>query len=496
MKQGCVYLVGAGCGKADLITLRGKKLLENCDCVVCDDLIDSAVLNFAPAEAQRIYMGKREGRHSAKQKEISATLVKLAAQGKIVVRLKGGDPFVFGRGGEEILALKQAGIPFEEVPGISSAIAIPAGAGIPVTHRGLSRSVHIITGHTADTPDDLPADLFHLAKSDGTLVFLMGLSKLELIAQKLLEYGRAPDTPAAVISGGNSPNPATVRGTLNDIAVKARGVCSPAVIVVGNVAALDLSPTICLPLQAVRVGVTGTRRMCEKLAVSLESLGSETVELSRTKVKVFPPDSRLTALASPEKKWLVFTSPNGVQVFFDQLRAMRLDVRKLDACRFAAIGPVTAAALEEHGIFPELCPEKHTSAGLAQALIETVVPDEEIYLLRSAKGAAVLKELPEQIGFSVMDIPLYDTIPDPNCPVLDEVSLNRLDYLVFSSMGGVEEFFLQYKILPQNAVPVCIGPVTSAALSKHTERPPLVAKDTGADHIMEIILQHQKKELL
>lgn len=239
---GSVALVGAGCGKADLITVRGLRILQRCQAVVYDDLIDPALLEAAPESARRIYMGKRRGAHSASQEEINDTLIALARSGLRVVRLKGGDSYLFGRGGEEMLALKAAGIPCQEVPGIPSPIGIPAEAGIPVTHRGLSRELHIVTGHTADTPDGLPADLDTLAALDGTLVVLMGLNQLPRIAERLLAAGKAPDTPAAVISGGNSPNPCTVRAPLSNLPQAAReaGVHAPAIILVGEVAALEL----------------------------------------------------------------------------------------------------------------------------------------------------------------------------------------------------------------------------------------------------------------
>lgn len=235
-RKGKVALVGAGCGKADLLTLRAMRLLRSCDAVVYDDLIDPEILNMAPESARRIYMGKRSGAHSASQEAISQTLITLAREGLNVVRLKGGDPFVFGRGGEEALALKEAGIPVTVVPGISSAIAIPGEAGIPVTHRRLSREVHIITAHTADEGGNYG----RYGALEGTLVFLMGLSRLEAIATQLIAGGKSPETPAAVISGGNAPIRQTVRGTLANIAVKARDVRAPAVIVVGDVAGLEL----------------------------------------------------------------------------------------------------------------------------------------------------------------------------------------------------------------------------------------------------------------
>ena len=268
-KKGFVYLVGAGCGSADLITVRGLRLLQSCDAVVYDDLIDPALLAQA-AHAEQHPAGKRCGRHSMPQSEINSLLVRLGQSGKTVVRLKGGDPFVFGRGGEEFLALQAAGVPCEEAPGISSCIAVPAAAGIPVTHRGASRSFHVITGHTAQTGDTLPESLEALAALHGTLVFLMGLNSLEQIAARLTAAGKPPETPAAVVSGGNAPHPATVRGTLADIAEKARAarVQAPAVIVVGAAAALELCAPAApvLPLAGVRVGLVGTPAFTERPA--------------------------------------------------------------------------------------------------------------------------------------------------------------------------------------------------------------------------------------
>lgn len=237
---GRVALVGAGCGRADLITVRGLRLLQQCRAVVYDDLIDTALLDTAPAGAERIYVGKRSGQHSAPQAEINAALIALAQRGGLTVRLKGGDPYVFGRGGEEALALQRAGIPFEVVPGITAAIAVPAEAGIPVTHRGVSRAVHIITAHTQDETSDFSR--WAALAADGTLVFLMGLQRLPQIAAGLLAGGLPPQTPAAVLSGGNAPHPAAVRASLGEItdAARAAGVEAPAVIVVGDVAGMEL----------------------------------------------------------------------------------------------------------------------------------------------------------------------------------------------------------------------------------------------------------------
>lgn len=241
-ESGKVYLVGAGCGAADLITVRGLRLLERCGAVVYDDLLAPELLDAAPEGAERIYVGKRRGRRSMAQEDINALLISRAREGKTVVRLKGGDPFVFGRGGEEALALQAAGIRWEYVPGITSAVAVPGWAGIPATHRGVSRSVHVVTAHTADSPDGLPEGFEELARLPGTLLFLMGLSRLGEIARRLIGAGLPPETPAAVISGENAPRPMAVRGTLGDIAEKAReaGAEAPAVIAVGGTAGMDL----------------------------------------------------------------------------------------------------------------------------------------------------------------------------------------------------------------------------------------------------------------
>ena len=239
-KDGKVYLVGAGCGAADLITVRGLRLLEGCGAVVYDDLLARELLDAAPESAERIYVGKRRGRHSMAQEDINALLISKAREGKTVVRLKGGDPFVFGRGGEEALALQAAGIRWEYVPGVTSAVAVPGEAGIPVTHRGVSRSFHVATAHTADAPDGLLSHLEEMARLPGTLVFLMGLSRLEEIARRLTGAGLSRSTPVAVIGGKNAPR--AVRGTLGDIAERVRetGTEAPAVIVVGGTAGMDL----------------------------------------------------------------------------------------------------------------------------------------------------------------------------------------------------------------------------------------------------------------
>ena len=490
-KTGCVWLIGAGCGSADLITVRGLRLLRQCDVVVYDDLIDSALLAEAPRQAKRIYMGKRCGKHSAPQEEISRVLVEEAQSGRRVARLKGGDPYVFGRGGEEALALRDSGIPYEEVPGISSAIAIPAAAGIPVTHRGVSRSLHIITGHTA--AGGLPDGAAHLAALDGTLVFLMGLSHLEQIAGSLLETGKSPDTPAAVISGGNAAHPAAVRATLGTIAQRAReaDVRPPAVIVVGGTAGMDLSGTMDKSLRGVRVGLTGTDEMAARLRSVLEPLGASTWHVERALVEELPTEEGLEALFR-DRRWLVFTSANGVETFFRRLRRERVDLRRLSVCKFAVIGAATGAALERNGILPDLCPSDYTSESLAAALTERVSPEEDVVLLRSQEGTQQLPALLREHGIPVRDVHIYTVRTDMETAETDKEVLETLDYLAFSSASGVERYFEVHGAVPEGTVCVCIGGVTAAALRARYEKPFLTAASISAEGIAETVLKHRR----
>ncbi|MCI8478686.1 MAG: uroporphyrinogen-III C-methyltransferase [Oscillospiraceae bacterium] len=488
---GIVSLVGAGCGQADLITVRGRDLLRRCQVVVYDDLIDPALLEEAPSDAVRIYMGKRRGSHSASQEEICAVLIKHARAGKQVVRLKGGDPFVFGRGGEEVLALQAAGIPWEIVPGISSALAIPALAGIPVTHRGISQSVHIITAHTAGTADGLPACFDALAGLDGTLVFLMGLSQLSNIICRLKAAGKPDTTPAAVISGGNAPYPAIVRGTLADLEqqVQKAGLLPPAVIVVGPTATLALT-SMSLPLAGIQVGLTGTKAMTDKLAAGLRQYGAQVFLAARSVVRELPLSYDLSTLGDGKSRWLVLTSANGVNLFFQAARRQKLDLRRLAACRFAAIGPATAAVLAEYGIQADLCPALSTTQALGEALCQAVPPGMEILLFRSLLGSKPLARL-LAAQHPVQDIPLYTLEQDIQLAAAAHQRLSTTRYLVFSSASGVDLFFQAHGPIPVGAVCVCIGEVTASALKERYTGPMYTAPEISATGIVQAILDHR-----
>ena len=484
---GFVSLVGAGCGPAGWITVDGLHRLEGCTALVYDDLIAPELLEAVPEQAKKLYMGKRLGRHCASQEEISQTLISLAREGHRVVRLKGGDPFVFGRGGEEVQALQRAGIPFEVVPGISSAIAIPGQAGIPVTHRGLSRSFHVITAHTADGSMD---QLDQLAGREGTLVILMGLSQLPAVVQRLMAAGLAPDTPAAVISGGCAPHPAAVRAPLERLpeAAKQAGILPPAVIVVGETAALELSATIPRPLEGVRVALTGTPTVQGRLRQALEELGARSFSLMTTQMVEGETNFDWKRL-SDGPSWVVLTSQNGVEQLFRVLDRVGMDLRGLAPCRFAVIGPATGAALRRHGITPDLCPGVHTTRGLADALLKVVSPGQPVRLFRSRLGS---RELYSRLAcnFPTEDVPLYDLRPDAVSREMLQAGLEKADYLVFASASGVELLLDAGVTLPHRLTCVCIGPVTARALAERYSAPFLTASDISSAGIAATVVAH------
>lgn len=487
MNCGTVILVGAGCGRRDLITLRGLRALQNCQAVVFDDLIDRAILDFAPKNAERIWMGKRSGLPSAAQEDICAALIRLAREGKNVVRLKGGDPFVFGRGGEELAALEKAGVPWEEIPGITSAIAIPAAAGIPVTCRRLSRSVHIVTAHTAGD-GGLPEDFDRLAALEGTLVFLMGLKRLPEISKRLIAAGKNPETPAAVLSGGNARYPADIRGSLRRLPDLAReaDVKSPAVIVVGPVAALSLKSEAKRPLAGLRVGLTGTPDMQDKLSVLLEAQGAQVFSLQE--MEVIPRPFALEGLLE-NCPWIVFTSPRGVDRFFQAFRDEGRDVRSLAGCRFAVVGAATEETLWKHGIQADLRPETFTTAALGEALAQRVSKGTPVLLLRSAQSDNTLTARLEREGLSVQDIRIYDVRPGVNRRTGQTADAAEADYLVFSSAGGVRAFLKEFDRIPPRAVCAAIGEVTAAALTGHAAQI-LTASEASAVGVVQAILSH------
>jgi uroporphyrinogen III methyltransferase/synthase len=457
-----VYLVGAGPGDPGLLTVRGAELLAIADVVVYDRLASPRLLDLAPVAAERIDVGKAPGRHATvgmAQADIDRLLVERGQSGATVIRLKGGDPFVFGRGGEEAEALLAAGVPFEVVPGVTSAIAAPAYAGIPVTHRGLSTHVTIVTGHEDPTKEASDTDWAALARAGGTLVVLMGAGRVASIAQLLIEGGRAPDTPVAAVRWGTHPRQRTIRSTLARIGAEV--VEAPSAIVVGPVAALDLAWFERRPLFGRRVVVTRAREQASALHARLVDLGAEVIELPAITVK--PLEFELPNLS--EYVWVVLTSANGVDAFFTRgLRARGLDARALAGVRVAAIGPGTAAALARFGVHADLVPERFVAEALVDAFpASTGKTAERVLLARAEQARDVLPVGLADKGYRVDVVPVYRTVTaEPDPADLERVRAADFDVVTFTSSSTVENFCRLVGPIEGEFSVVSIGPVTSA----------------------------------
>lgn len=506
-KLGCVYLVGAGPGDPGLITLKGKALLSTCDAVVYDHLASERFLDWVPRDCQRIYVGKQAGHHSMKQEEINDVLVELALSGSRVVRLKGGDPFVFGRGGEEILTLEKHGIPYETVPGVTSAVAVPESAGIPVTHRAKSRSFHVITGHTMGGEECLPPDFDLYGKLPGTLVFLMGLGPLPLITERLIAAGKAPDTPSAVIENGTLPGERVVRAPLALLneRVKEAGIGTPAVIVVGETAACEMKYNTAGPLAGRRVGITGTEHFTEKLARVLEEQGAQVSRLIRMDVRSFEGEAPMQEAYRRLETytWIVFTSANGVRLFFHGLMASGRDCRALGQARFAVIGDGTAKELGQYGFLADYMPDTYCAEDLARGLTGILGQTDRLLLARSKGGSPVLTEILDQAGIACDDIVLYEVAGSPEGPLISEEEA-RPDYITFASASGVRAFFEQMKQEQAHGRPAgawlsagsgkqvkltCIGRITARELERQGFCADIIAEQYHIEGLVQAIIK-------
>lgn len=480
--MGCVSLVGAGCGSREWITLEGLTLLRNCDAVVYDDLIDMDLLNEVPPDAEKIYVGKRNHKPSEKQENIQNLLADLAKQNKHVVRLKGGDPFVFGRGGEEIQFLNENQIPWKAVPGISSALAIPAEAGIPVTHRGVSRSIHIMTAHTKE--DVLRRDMEKFANLEGTLIFLMGLESLETIVSILKEKGRDKNTPAAVLSGGNTQHPRKVMGNLETIVEKAENekVVTPAVIVIGDVAAIDLYKDAKLPLSDVNIGLTGTDDFQQKLCGRLLPLGAKPVSMMEGKCQEITTAIPWEQIADGKEKWIVFTSVQGIRTFFKKCRREKIDNRSFSFCKFAVIGAATKRELEEYGFIADLCPREYTSSALAEELLLQIKEGEKVYLFCSRQGTDLLTKRLEEQRWEYQRFDVYDT-----CFSCRKEQTGKPDYILFGSAGGVRALHRSGYEMYENVKGICIGEICAKAYKECFKREPIIAGEATIEAMVETL---------
>jgi uroporphyrinogen III methyltransferase/synthase len=493
-RPGTVYLVGAGPGDPGLMTVRAVELIAAADVILHDRLIPSGALAGARPDAELRYVGKRPGEPEIPQEEIERLLVEHARAGRSVVRLKGGDPFVFGRGGEEAEALVKAGVPFEVVPGVTAGVAAPAYAGIPVTHRDEASAVAFVTGHEDPEKPDTALDWDALARFPGTVVLYMGVGRLAEIAARLMAAGRDAEEPAAVVERGTLPGQRTVTASLGEIAevaAEAR-IRPPAAIVVGPVAARrsDLQWLERRPLHGRRVVVTRARAQASGMARALEALGAEVIELPA--IRIVPRLDSVEvrdAIESIHSYALVcLTSPNGAHLLFDALRGANLDARALANATLAAIGPGTAAALAEHGLTADIVPERFVAEGLVEALAAVDVADRPVLVARAAEARDVLPDALAERGARVDVVALYETVAEAPEPEALTAAADA-DYITFTSSSTVRNLVESADgSLPGGARVVSIGPVTSeaaraAGLTVHVE-----AERHDPDGLVEALL--------
>jgi uroporphyrinogen III methyltransferase/synthase len=492
--SGRVYLVGAGPGDPGLLTARALELIASADVILYDRLIPHAALDGARADAELLFVGKEGGGPSVPQEQTEALMMARAQAGARVVRLKGGDPFVFGRGGEEALALRAAGIPFEIVPGVTAGVAASAYAGIPVTHRGLARAVALVTGHTREDGEhegqEQAFDWDALAAFPGTLVLYMGVRRLPEIAAALIAGGRPGSEPVAIVEAGTLPAQRTVTGTLETIARIAveQAVKAPSITVVGPVAALagELAWLHAGPLHGLSVAVTRARTQASGLAHRLRELGASVVEAPVIRVQALT-DSEGTALDPTPYDLICLTSPNGVNGLFDRLEAGGRDARSLAGARIAAIGSTTARALGEHGIVPDVLPERAVAESLVEALAE--LPVERALIARAREARDVLPDALRARGAQVDVLELYETVAEP----LSEDALRAVasaDYVTFTSSSTVRHLLQAAGPdgLSARARIVSIGPVTSATLRERGLEPHVEAERHDVDGMIDALL--------
>lgn len=485
MTPGTVYLVGAGPGAPGLITVAGVRALERADVVIYDYLANPRLLDHAPARAERVLVGKHGGGQRTEQAVITALLLERARAGRTVVRLKGGDPFVFGRGGEEAEALAEAGVPFEIVPGVSSAVAVPAYAGIPLTHRDLASSFTVLTGYEYPDKPQMAVHWDAVAQRGNTLVFLMTTRQLSANMQRLIAHGLAPDTPAAVIRWGTVGEQRTVCGTVATIAEQAAaaGLQPPAVAVVGQV--VRLRDTIAWferkPLFGRKLVVTRPRAQAAGFIDALTDLGADVLPCPT--IEIVPPASWAPLDAAIDRlesyAWLVLTSVNGVAMFFDRLRERRRDLRALGAARLAAVGSETAAAIEARGLLVDVVPDEFRAEAVAEAMIAAGVRGARVLLPRAAVAREILPVALRAAGAEVDDVPAYETVTaGGDAGELRQWLADGVDLVTFTSSSTVRNFVARLGAdgtgLLAGVRAACIGPITAGT-----------ARDVG----LEVVVQ-------
>ena len=509
MKRGKVYLVGAGPGDPGLLTIKGREVLEKAEVVIYDYLANEEFLAYAPPHAERIYVGKKGGDHTLSQDGINALLVE-KGRDRIVVRLKGGDPFVFGRGGEEAQELVAHGIPFEVVPGISAAVAVPAYAGIPLSHRDLTSAIAFVTGHEREDREEQESRIAwdKLATAAGTLVFFMGVRNLPHICRKLTENGRSPQTPAAVIRWGTTARQRTVVGTLADISqkVKEAGLAPPAMIVVGEVVSCreELNWFENRPLFGRTVVVTRAREQASGFKRMLEDLGARCIEFPT--IQIAPPpsweplDRAVNRLSDYD--WAVFTSVNGVGCFMERLLAAGLDVRELKGVKLAAIGPSTAEALRNLGLLPDLVPGEYRAEAILERLAELgEIEGKRFLIARALDAREILPERLKAMGAEVEVVPAYQTVlPEEDAAAMAALFKYReISCVTFTSSSTVTNFFAlmkgeEIRSHLRGVAIACIGPITADTARDHGLAVDIMPSGYTVPELVQSIVDHFAQE--
>lgn len=502
MTSGIVYLVGAGPGDPGLLTLKGRRCIERADVLVYDHLVNDKLLDFAKEGAEKIYVGKIAGKHSMPQEKINSLLVSKAKEGKVVVRLKGGDPFIFGRGGEEAMELSDNGIPFEVVPGVSAATSVPAYAGIPLTHRDFNSSIAIITGHEDISKGGSKVEWKGISKYIENLIFFMGVKNLPNIVKNLIDNGRNPDTPIAVIRWGTTPLQETVVGKLSDIVgrVKERGIKPPAIIVVGGVIALRdrINWFEKKPLFGKKIFITRQKAQAEDFVRLIEDAGAIPVEFPV--IETVPPDS-WDALDNSIKKlggydWIIFTSANGVRFFMERLKFNEKDIRELKGIKICAIGSKTASSVESIGIKVDIMPDEYIAEGVIKEMLKIGIKGKKILLPRAAVARDILPQEIEKMGAKIDVVDAYKTIK----PVerMDEIKKmlrnGKLDVITFTSSSTVKNFMSYFddteKEMIKDVLIASIGPITAKTVEEFGFKSTIVADEYTIERFVEKIIEY------
>lgn len=501
MAKGKVYLVGAGPGDPGLLTLRAKELLSRADAVVYDALVHPKILDFISDKAQKIFRGHRNKKGSLTQAKINDLLIRLSKEGKATVRLKGGDPFVFGRGAEEILALANAKIPFEVVPGVSSAIAVPAYAGIPVTHRDINSSLTIVTGHETKVKNLSQVDWVNLAQNKGTLVFLMGLHSLKKVCERLIAEGKSENTPTAVIQRGTTFRQKTVTGTLKTIfnLVQKARLIPPAILVVGDV--VDLRSKVYWlqhkALYGIRLLITRTRAQSSYLGELLQDEGAEVIEIPTIDIHPLPLDQKAKEKMSRLSgyDWIVLTSANAVNIFMDNLKKVNKNYLDLAGIQIACVGESTAKTLLQYGVKADLVPNDYKQEGLVKEFQKLPIRDKKILFARAKKGRDLLIDFLNKKGALVDFWPLYENkIPSGTKERLFNLFKNEggVDILIFASSSSVDNFFGLFSLAERRKwlsdMPVgVIGPITANSVKKWGARVAVMPKKSSMPDLIKVL---------